>query len=173
MGEWSSHSRTHVSTMNEGDFFHNEKSICVEDVTNVKIEFISELGKNFELKDSFPLLSNEIIDASVMSKKSLLSFLEREIEDAKDSGILLSLHMKATMMKVSDPIIFSYAVKVFFSDLIEKHSKTFDELGVDFKNGFGDLISKIQNLPIDTKQQIERDIDITFENKAKSCNGRF
>ena len=172
MGEWSSHSRTHVSTMTEGDFFHNEKSICVEDATNVKIEFISELGKNFVLKDSVPLLSNEIIDASVMSKKSLLSFLEREIKD-KDSGILLSLHMKATMMKVSDPIIFSYVVKVFFSDLIEKHSKTFDEIGVDFKNGFGDLISKIQNLPIDTKQQIERDIEIAFENNAKSCNGRF
>ena len=166
MGEWSSHSRTHVSTMNEGDFFHNEKSISVEDATNVKIEFISELGKNFELKDSFPLLSNEIIDASVMSKKSLLSFLEREIKDAKDSGILLSLHLKATMMKVSDPIIFSYAVKVFFSDLIEKHSKIFDEIGVDFKNGFGDLISKIQNLPIDIKREIERDIEIAFENNA-------
>ena len=95
--------------MTEGDFFHNEKSICVEDTTNIKIEFISESGKNFILKDSVSLLSNEIIDASVMSKKSLLSFLKREIKDAKDSGILLSLHMKATMMKVSDPIIFSYA----------------------------------------------------------------
>ena len=167
MGEWSSHSRTHVSTMNEGDFFHNEKSVCVEDATNVKIEFLSEEGNFFVLKDSVPLLSNEIIDASVMSKKSLLSFLEREIKDAKDSGILLSLHMKATMMKVSDPIIFSYVVKVFFSDLIEKHSKIFEEIGVDFKNGFGDLIIKIQNLPIDTRQQIERDIEIAFENNAK------
>ena len=147
--------------MNDGDFFHNEKSICLKDDTNVKIEFISELGKNFVLKDPLPLLSNEIIDASVMSKRSLLSFLEREIKDFKDSGILLSLHMKATiMMKVSDPIIFSYVVKVFFSDLIEKHFKTFDELGVDFKNGFGDLISKIQNLPIDIKRQIERDIEM-------------
>ena len=167
MGEWSSHSRTHVSTMNEGDFFHNEKSVCVQDSTNVKIEFVSEGGSPFVLKDSVPLLSNEIIDASVMSKKSLLSFLEREIKDAKDSGILLSLHMKATMMKVSDPIIFSYVVKVFFSDLIEKHSKIFEEIGVDFKNGFGDLIIKIQNLPIDTRQQIERDIEIAFENNAK------
>ena len=166
MGEWSSHSRTHVSTMNEGDFFHNEKSVCVEDDTNVKIEFVSEEGNFLVLKDSLPLLSNEIIDASVMSKKSLLSFLEREIKDAKDSGILLSLHMKATMMKVSDPIIFSYVVKVFFSDLIEKHSKIFEEIGVDFKNGFGDLIIKIQNLPINTKQQIERDIEIAFENNA-------
>lgn len=166
MGEWSSHSRTHVSTMNEGDFFHNEKSVCVEDSTNVKIEFVSERGSLFVLKDSVPLLSNEIIDASVMSKKSLLSFLEREIKDAKDSGILLSLHMKATMMKVSDPIIFSYVVKVFFSDLIEKHSKIFEEIGVDFKNGFGDLISKIQILPSDTRKQIERDIEIIFENNA-------
>ena len=167
MGEWSSHSRTHVATMNEGDFFHNEKSVCVEDATNVKIEFVSEEGNFFVLKDSVPLLSNEIIDASVMSKKSLLSFLEREIKDAKESGILLSLHMKATMMKVSDPIIFSYVVKVFFSDLIEKHSKIFEEIGVDFKNGFGDLIIKIQNLPIDIRQQIERDIEIAFENNAK------
>ena len=166
MGEWSSHSRTHVSTMNEGDFFHNEKSVCVEDSTNVKIEFVSEGGSLFVLKDSVPLLSNEIIDASVMSKKSLLSFLEREIKDAKDSGILLSLHMKATMMKVSDPIIFSYVVKVFFSDLIDKHSKIFEEIGVDFKNGFGDLISKIQTLPTDTRKQIERDIEIIFENNA-------
>ena len=166
MGEWSSHSRTHVSTMNEGDFFHNEKSVCVEDATNVKIEFVSEEGKFFVLKDSVPLLSNEIIDASVMSKKSLLSFLEREIKDAKDSGILLSLHMKATMMKVSDPIIFSYVVKVFFSDLIKKYSKIFEEIGVDFKNGFGDLISKIQTLPTDIRKQIERDIEIIFENNA-------
>ena len=148
-------------------FFHNEKSVCVEDATNVKIEFVSEEGNFFVLKDSVPLLSNEIIDASVMSKKSLLSFLEREIKDAKESGILLSLHMKATMMKVSDPIIFSYVVKVFFSDLIDKHSKIFEEIGVDFKNGFGDLISKIQTLPTDTRKQIERDIEIAFENNAK------
>lgn len=166
MGEWRSDSRTHVSTMTEGDFFHNEKSVCIEDATKVKIEFLTEEGNFIVLKDSISLLSNEIIDASVMSKKSLLSFLEKEIKDAKDSGILISLHLKATMMKVSDPIIFSYAVKVFFSDLIEKHSKIFDDIGVDFKNGFGDLTSKIQNLPIETRKQIERDIDLAFEHNA-------
>ena len=166
MGEWRSDSRTHVSTMTEGDFFHNEKSVCIEDATKVKIEFLTEEGNFIVLKDSISLLSNEIIDASVMSKKSLLSFLEKEIKDAKDSGILISLHLKATMMKVSDPIIFSYAVKVFFSDLIEKYSKIFDDIGVDFKNGFGDLTSKIQNLPIETRKQIERDIDLAFEHNA-------
>ena len=105
--------RTHVATMSEGDFHHNEKSVCVENATDVKIELFTTDG-NTVLKESTPLLAKEIIDASVMSKKALLAFLENEIADAKDSGILLSLHMKATMMKVSDPIIFSHAVSVYF-----------------------------------------------------------
>ena len=166
MGEWKSDSRTHVATMAEGDFFHNEKSVCVESATKVRIELHGNNGSISTLKEDILLLSKEIIDSSVMSKTALLSFLEREIKDAKDSGILLSLHMKATMMKVSDPIIFSHAVSVFFKELIKKHQFTFNELGVDFRNGFGDLVSKIQHLPSDIKQEIENDIELAFLNNA-------
>jgi isocitrate dehydrogenase len=165
MGVWSSDSKTHVATMCEGDFHHNEKSVCVENATDVKIELFTTDG-NIVLKESTPLLAKEIIDASVMSKKALLVFLENEIAAAKDSGILLSLHMKATMMKVSDPIIFSHAVNVFFADLIAKHKTTFNELGVDFKNGFGDLIAKLQNTSAEKRTEIESDIALSFENNA-------
>ena len=166
MGRWNSDSRTHVSTMTEGDFFHNEKSVCIDGSTNVKIEFLTDDGSVSILKEGIPLLSKEIIDASVMSKNSLLSFLKKEINDAKETGILLSFHMKATMMKVSDPIIFAHAVRVYFSDLIEKHADTFNDLGVDFKNGFGDLMSKIEDLPSDKKQEIEQDIENSFSENA-------
>ena len=166
MGKWQSDSRTHVATMKEGDFFHNEKSICIKNDTEVNIEFHNDGGSISILKERIPLLSNEIIDSSVMSKTSLLSFLEKEIKHAKDSGILLSLHMKATMMKVSDPIIFSHAVSIFFKDLIRKHQSTFNSLGIDFKNGFGDLISKIQVLPFEKKKEIEADIALVFANNA-------
>ena len=166
MGEWSSDSKSHIATMTEGDFFHNEKSICVEKATDVKIELFENNGNVTILKENTPLLSKEIIDASLMSKKSLLSFLDREIKEAQETGILLSLHMKATMMKVSDPIIFGHAVNVYFADLISKHEITFNDLSVDFKNGFGDLITKIQNLPTDKKQEIERDIELVLNNNA-------
>ena len=166
MGEWSSNSKSHIATMTEGDFFHNEKSICVEKATDVKIELFENNGNVTILKENTPLLSKEIIDASLMSKKSLLSFLDREIKEAQETGILLSLHMKATMMKVSDPIIFGHAVNVYFADLISKHEITFNDLSVDFKNGFGDLITKIQNLPTDKKQEIERDIELVLNNNA-------
>ena len=165
MGSWSSDSKTHVATMSEGDFHHNEKSVCVENATDVKIELFTH-DCSTVLKESTPLLSKEIIDASVMSNRSLLSFLDREIKDAKDSNILLSLHMKATMMKVSDPIIFSHAVNVFFADLIVKHQDTFNELGVDFKNGFGDLINKLQNTSSEKREEIEKDIALASENNA-------
>ncbi|MDP7567053.1 MAG: NADP-dependent isocitrate dehydrogenase, partial [Flavobacteriales bacterium] len=144
---------------------HNEKSVCVENATDVKIELFTNEGSTV-LKESTPLLSKEIIDASVMSKRFLLSFLDREIKDAKDSNILLSLHMKATMMKVSDPIIFAHAVNIFFADLIVKHQDTFNELGVDFKNGFGDLINKLQNTSSEKREEIEKDIALAFENNA-------
>jgi isocitrate dehydrogenase len=166
MGEWSKDSKTHVATMCEGDFHHNEKSVCLNNATDVKISHHAADGTITTLKESTPLLANEIIDASVMSKIALLSFLEKEIAAAKDTGILLSLHMKATMMKVSDPIIFSHAVNVFFADLIAKHKTTFNELGVDFKNGFGDLISKLQNTSLEKKAEIESDIALAFENNA-------
>ena len=166
MGEWSKDSRTHVATMQSGDFYNNEKSVCIETSTDVKISHHGFDGSITVLKESTPLLSNEIIDASLMSKKSLLIFLEREFKAAKESGILLSLHLKATMMKVSDPIIFSHVVSVFFKDLIAKHQSIFNDLGVDFSNGFGDLVSKIHNLPSDIKQVIENDIELAFANNA-------
>ena len=166
MGEWSSDSKTHVATMCEGDFHHTEKSVCLNNATDVKISHHATDGTITTLKESTTLLAKEIIDSSVMSKKALLSFLENEIAAAKDSGILLSLHMKATMMKVSDPIIFSHAVNVFFADLIAKHKTTFNELGVDFKNGFGDLISKLQNTSSEKRAEIESDIALAFENNA-------
>jgi isocitrate dehydrogenase len=166
MGAWSSDSKTHVASMQEGDFFHNEKSACINGDTSVKIALHAADGSVTTLKESTSLLDKEIIDASVMSKKALLSFLAAEIKDAKEQNILLSLHMKATMMKVSDPIIFGYAVEVFFQDLIAKHQDTFSELGVNFRNGFGDLIDKMTQLSDDKRAAIEADIQAAFNNNA-------
>tara|TARA_B110000238_G_scaffold138194_1_gene148921 strand:+ start:27349 stop:29577 length:2229 start_codon:yes stop_codon:yes gene_type:complete len=167
MGEWSPSSRTHIATMKSGDFHHNEKSVCLNDRNDVKILHFLNDGSKVVLKENFSLLSNEIIDASIMSKKSLIDFLNQEINDAKETGILLSLHMKATMMKVSDPIIFGHAVSIFFADLLKKHNDVLHELGVDFKNGFGDLVEKIKTLPSIKKAEIESDIDLVFKNNAK------
>jgi len=166
MGAWSADSKTHVATMTSSDFFHNEKSVTVNKATDVRVELIKTDGKVQILKESIPLLDGEIIDGTLMSKKALLSFLEKEIKDAKDNGVLFSLHLKATMMKVSDPIIFGHAVRVYFKDLIDKNSKTFDELGVDFNNGFGNLIGKLNELPADKKAQIEAEIKVAFDNNA-------
>ncbi len=165
MGAWSSDSKTHVSTMENGDFFSNEKSVTVSNAGNVKIEFIDKAGDVTVLKENTPLLNGEVIDATVMSKKALLIFLEEQIKDAKEKNILFSLHMKATMMKVSDPIIFGHAVSVFFKDVFDKHSTIIKELGVDVKNGFGDFVNKIQSLPADQKSAIEADIKACFENR--------
>ena len=166
MGAWSADSKSHVATMDGGDFHHNEKSTCVAKVTDVKIELFNNDGSITTLKDKVSLLDKEIIDATVMSKKALLAFLEREIQDAKEQGILLSLHMKATMMKVSDPIIFGHAVSVFFKDLIAKHQDTFSEIGVDFRNGFGNLIDKLPSLSADKRAEIEFDIEAALANNA-------
>lgn len=162
MGAWSSDSKTHVATMDHGDFCHNEKSITVPAPTTVKIELESDGGKKL-LKDQLALLEGEVIDATVMSKKALLKFLEEQVKDANDKGILFSLHMKATMMKVSDPIIFGHAVKTYFKSLFDKYADKFDELGVDVRNGFGDLLSRIENLPADEKAAIQKDIDTAFD----------
>ena len=166
MGEWKSDSKTHIATMKSGDFHHNEKSVCVDHSTNIKIQHFSNDGKITTLKENISLLENEIIDASVMNKKKLISFLEKEIKEAKDTGILLSLHLKATMMKVSDPIIFGHVVSIFFSDLVAKHKNIFSELGVDFKNGFGDLVEKINSLSCDKKSEILSDIKQAYKNNA-------
>ncbi|MDO9261192.1 MAG: NADP-dependent isocitrate dehydrogenase [Flavobacteriaceae bacterium] len=164
MGVWSPDSKTHVATMENGDFFSNEKSVTIPNVTDVKIEFLDESGVSTILKDKTSLLAGEIIDATVMSKKALINFLEAQIKDAKANNVLFSLHMKATMMKVSDPIIFGHAVTVFFKEVFEKHGNILKEIGVDVNNGFGDLISKIKTLPEHQKLAIETDIQACFEN---------
>ncbi|NLP56674.1 NADP-dependent isocitrate dehydrogenase [Lutibacter sp. B1] len=164
MGAWSADSKTHVATMGKGDFYSNEKSLTISTDTDVKIKFIDKNGTTTVLKDKTALLAGEIIDATVMSKKALVNFLEKQIKDAKDKNVLFSLHMKATMMKVSDPIIFGHAVSVFFKNVFEKHGTLLEELGVDVNNGFGDLLNKIQNLPETQKSAIEADIKSCFEN---------
>ena len=152
--------------MDEGDFHHNEKSVCVAKATDVRIDFFTNDGRVITLKDKVSLLDKEIVDATVMSKKALLEFLEREIQDVKEQGILLSLHMKATMMKVSDPIIFGHAVDVFFKDFISKNQEILNELGVDFRNGFGNLIDKLPSLSADKRAEIEFDIEAALANNA-------
>lgn len=164
MGAWSKSSKTHVATMSGGDFFANEQSCTIGAATAVKIQHIGTQGQVTVLKEKTELQPGEIIDATVMSKNQLLRFLEEQVADAKASGVLFSLHMKATMMKVSDPIIFGHAVRTFFKDLFEKHGNTFDDLGVNVNNGFGDLINKISTLPADKRQEIENDIEASFAN---------
>ncbi|MCF7787600.1 MAG: NADP-dependent isocitrate dehydrogenase [Prosthecobacter sp.] len=164
MGKWSADSKTSVGTMGKDDFFANEKSVCVPAATDVKIEFIGKDGTTKVLKDKTPLKAGEIIDATLMSKKALVAFIESQIAKAKADGVLFSLHMKATMMKVSDPIIFGHAVRVFFKDLLEKHSTAFAEIGVDLNNGFGDLVAKLSKLPADKKAEIEADIKTAYAN---------
>lgn len=164
MGAWSKTSKTHVATMSGGDFFANEQSRTIGAATAVKIQHVGTQGQVTVLKEKTELQPGEIIDATVMSKNQLLRFLEEQVADAKASGVLFSLHMKATMMKVSDPIIFGHAVRTFFKDLFEKHGNTFDDLGVNVNNGFGDLINKISALPADKRQEIENDIEASFAN---------
>ncbi|WP_400079511.1 NADP-dependent isocitrate dehydrogenase [Winogradskyella sp. R77965] len=166
MGAWSSDSKTHVATMSKGDFAHNEKSVTVDDATTVKIVHTDSKGNQTILKDGLDLLKGEIIDATVMSKKALLEFLEHEVQDALDKSVLFSLHMKATMMKVSDPIIFGHAVRVFFKDLFKKHGDTFDKIGVDVNNGFGNLLEKLSELPEDKRDEIREDIRFALEHSA-------
>jgi isocitrate dehydrogenase len=164
MGEWASDSRSHVASMDSGDFKSNEQSVTIPDATSVRIEHVSSDNQTTVLKDGLALQKGEVIDGTVMKLKSLLAFLEEQVADAKTKGILFSLHMKATMMKVSDPIIFGHAVRVFFKDVFEKHSEVLESLGVDVNNGFGDLIEKIEELPADQKARIEADIKAAYEN---------
>ena len=164
MGAWSSDSKTHVVTMGQNDFRSNEKSTTLASADTVKIEFVDTNGSATTLKDNLSLLAGEIIDSTVLNKKALLAFLESEIADAKDQGVLMSLHMKATMMKVSDPIIFGHAVSVFFKSVFDKHAAVLDEIGVDVRNGFGDLVAKIEELPADKQAEINADIKACYEN---------
>ncbi len=158
MGAWTSDSKTHVASMSGGDFKSNEKSVTVSNDGSLTISLVSENGQKVVLKNAVKVLKGEIIDATYMSVDALKSFLDKEIIDAKEKDLLFSLHMKATMMKVSDPIIFGHAVRSFFKSLFEKHNDVFTELGVDVNNGFGDLISKLNKLPDDIKQEIMDDI---------------
>ena len=158
MGAWSATSRTAVVTMGKEDFFSNEQSVTVGEATNVRIELVSADDKVTVLKEKTALKAGEVLDATVMRKKALVDFLEAQVAQAKEQGLLFSLHLKATMMKVSDPIIFGHAVKVFFKDLLAKHAATIDELGVDFRNGFGDFVTKIQSLPADKRAALQADI---------------
>ena len=164
MGKWSPNSETYVATMQEGDFRSNEKSITLSKNTSYTINHIDNEGNKTLLKSEAPLLEGEIIDSTFMSKKMLLSFLEKSIQEAKDKNILFSLHMKATMMKVSDPIIFGHAVSVYFKDLLEKYEETFSNLGINLNNGFGNLLTSIQTLPKDQQEEIEADIQAAISN---------
>ena len=163
MGAWSVDSKTHVATMTEGDFAHNEKSITTKSATSISILHISENGTKTILKENLHLLEKEIIDATVMSKKALISFLEAQYEDSLDKNVLFSLHMKATMMKVSDPIIFGHAVRVFFHDLFKKHGKTFKKIGADVNNGLGNLLGKLSELPKEKRDEIRNEIRYAFD----------
>lgn len=158
MGAWSSDSKSHVSTMSHGDFFHNEKSLTLTADDTLKTVLIENGGKETVLKEGLKVLKDEIIDATVLSKNALVSFLEEQVKDAKEKKVLFSVHLKATMMKVSDPIIFGYVVKVYFKDLFEKYETTFKELGVDANNGLGDLEDKLSELSEDKRNSILKDI---------------
>jgi len=162
MGAWSSDSKTHVSTMSKGDFRHNEKSVTVPAATTVRIAHVAKDGSTTTLKDGLELLEGEIIDGTFISKNSLVEFLKEQICDAAGLGVLFSLHMKATMMKVSDPIIFGHAVRVYFAQLFEKHGATFEELGANPNNGFGDVVSRLESLPAEQRAEIEADIEAVY-----------
>jgi isocitrate dehydrogenase len=164
MGKWNSDSKSHVSSMTEGDFFANEQSVVIPAATTVHIEHVATDGTTTVLKDGLKLQAGEILDGTFMSRKALRTFLAARIDEAKEMGVLFSLHMKATMMKVSDPIIFGHAVTVFFADVFDKHAETLERLSVDTRNGFGDLLEKIADLPEAERTAIEADIEAAFAN---------
>ena len=161
MGAWSASSASHVSTMGSGDFASNEKSVTITKAGSVKIQLVNAKGTSI-LKEAVPVLEGEIIDATLMSKKALLAFLEAQITDAKDKGVLFSLHMKATMMKVSDPIIFGHAVRVYFKSVFEKFGKELDEAGINVNNGFGNLLTHLNKLAPAVKSEVEAEIKKCF-----------
>ena len=167
MAEWSQASRSHVSHMHAGDFYHGEKSMTLDKARDVKMELITKSGKTIVLKPKVSLLDREVIDSMFMSKKALLAFYEKEIEDARKTGVMFSLHVKATMMKVSHPIVFGHCVKIFYKEAFEKHGKLFDELGVNVNNGMVDLYNKIAVLPQSKQEEIKRDIHACHEHRPE------
>ena len=169
MGKWTKDSQSHVAHMTHGDLRSNEKSTTITSETagNATIEFVKQDGTTQKLKENLVLIDGEIIDASVMSRQALREFIEEQIIDAKEKDLLFSIHLKATMMKVSDPIIFGHVVSVFFKEVFEKHVTTFDEIGVSPNNGLGDLYAKLQNLPAEKRKEIEADIDACYKIRPK------
>lgn len=165
MGAWSGDSKSHVASMSDGDFYSSEQSAVIEAAGDVKIELISENGDTNILKEKTPVLAGEVIDASLMSRRGLREFFETQAQDAKAQGVLLSLHLKATMMKVSDPIMFGHAVSVYYKDVFEKHAKTFEKIGVDTRNGLGDVYAKITCLPDELRKKIEADIQAVYKTR--------
>jgi isocitrate dehydrogenase len=167
MAEWSQASRSHVSHMHAGDFYHGEKSMTLDKARDVKMELITRSGKTIVLKEKVSLLDREVIDSMFMSKKALLAFYEKEIEDARKTGVMFSLHVKATMMKVSHPIVFGHCVKIFYKEAFEKHGELFKELGVNVNNGMADLYAKIAKLPQSKQDEIKRDLHACHENRPE------
>jgi isocitrate dehydrogenase len=167
MSEWSPASRTHVSHMHDGDFYHGEKSVTLDRARDVKMELITKSGKTLVLKPKVSLQAGEIIDSMFMSCKALCDFYERQIEDARKSGVMFSLHVKATMMKVSHPIVFGHCVRIFYKEAFKKHGALFDSLGVNVDNGMVDLYNKIAKLPDSQREEIMRDIHACHENRPE------
>ncbi|SAL41041.1 isocitrate dehydrogenase [Caballeronia sordidicola] len=167
MAKWSMASRTHVAHMKHGDFYHGEKSMTIDRARDVKMELVTKSGKTIVLKPKVSLLDGEIIDSMFMSKKALCDFYEEQMEDARETGVMLSLHVKATMMKVSHPIVFGHAVKIFYKDAFAKHGKLFDELGVNVNNGLVNLYDKIESLPSSKREEIIRDMHACHEHRPE------
>jgi len=167
MGDWSADSKTHVSSMQQGDFFSSEQSIVMDQAISVRIELAGTSGKTTVFKSGLELLKDEVIDGSVMSCKALRAFYAQQIERAKADDVLLSLHLKATMMKISDPILFGHAVTVYFKDVFEKHAAVFRDLGIDPNNGLGDVYLKIKSLPVLQRAEIEADIQTVYRTRPK------
>jgi isocitrate dehydrogenase len=163
MKAWPSESRTHVATMSSGDFRSNERSVTIEEPTTVRIEHVAPDGTVTVLRESLPLKAGEVLDTTFMSRRSLIDFLRQQVEDARRQGVLFSLHMKATMMKVSDPIIFGHAVRVFFEDVFEKHGAVLSRLGVNPNDGFGDVVAKLAKLPEEERAAIQQDVAAVYE----------
>ncbi|BBY38855.1 isocitrate dehydrogenase, NADP-dependent [Mycobacterium mantenii] len=167
MGDWSPASRTHVATMKQGDFYHGEKSMTLDRARNVKMVLETESGQTLELKPKVELREGDVIDSMFMSKKALVEFYEEQMQDAYETGVMFSLHVKATMMKVSHPIVFGHAVRVFYKDAFAKHGALFDELGVDVNNGLVDLYNKIESLPASLHEEIIRDLHACHEHRPE------
>ena len=167
MAEWSQASQSHVSHMHSGDFYHGEKSITLDRARDVKMELITKSGTTLLLKAKVSLLDREVVDSMFMSKKALYDFYAQEIEDARKTGVMFSLHVKATMMKVSHPIVFGHCVKIFYKDAFEKHAKLFDELGVNVNNGMANLYEKISALPQSKQDEIKRDLHACHEHRPE------